>query len=167
MREFLDGDHCRASTHGFHETPHPAEGFALIISAEEFLTLRTSDDPAEQKRASYEAADVAVWLDVIEMYPEMREWVAYNKSVPLEVLEVLASDPEPRVRRGVAIKRKIGTGLLQRLASDVDDGVRARVARHHRASPEILKAMLEDESWVVREAAEEALASRPDTQGEA
>lgn len=132
----------------------------MINSAAEFLALRTSDDPADQRRAGHEAADVAVWLDVIEKYPAMREWVAYNKTVPLEVLELLASDPDERVRWSVAVKRKIDDDLLRKLALDEDENVRARVARHHHASTELLESLLNDESLFVSRAAEEALAAR-------
>lgn len=48
-----------------------------LITLAAFVALRTSDGPADQRRAGHEAADVAVWL---------------------EVLELLASGPDERVR---------------------------------------------------------------------
>lgn len=137
----------------------------MINSAAEFLALRTSDDPADQRRAGHEAAAAGVWLDVIEKYPAMREWVAYNKTVPLEVLELLASDPDERVRWGVAVKRKISADLLRKLALDEDETVRARVAGHHRATIELLQSLLTDESWVVSQAAEKALSAKRGVSG--
>ena len=65
----------------------------------------------------------------------------------------------------------IGT-TLGLLASDGDDSVRVRVARHRRASLSLLATLRTDESWVVREAAEEAPrlrhppSSEPSTQRE-
>ena len=67
--------------------------------------MRTSDDPAEYGRAAGDAASVETWLDVVDRFPDMRVWVAHNKTVPLEVLEALRHDPDERVRRTVLQKR--------------------------------------------------------------
>jgi hypothetical protein len=61
----------------------------VIASAEEFARLRQSDDLDEQHRASWDCAPVEVWLAVIERFPDLRWWVAHNKTVPLEILELL------------------------------------------------------------------------------
>ena len=132
----------------------------MIESAKEFVALRASDDPVDQQRASHDEADVEVWRAVVAGYPEMRKWVAYNKTIPLEVLKELASDPDPRVRSTVAGKRKLDVDTLDLLASDSDDSVRATVARHRRASLSLLAALRTDDSWVVRQAAEESLRLR-------
>jgi hypothetical protein len=50
-------------------------------------------------------ASVETWLDVVVRFPDMQVWVAHNKTVPLEVLEVLRHDPDQRVRRMVLRKR--------------------------------------------------------------
>jgi hypothetical protein len=77
----------------------------VIESAEEFVRLRTSDDPAEYGRAAGDAASVETWLAVIDRFPDLRVWVAHNKTVPLEVLEVLRHDPDENVRWTVLHKR--------------------------------------------------------------
>jgi hypothetical protein len=77
----------------------------VIESAEEFVRLRLSDDPAEYGRAAGDAASVETWLDVIDRFPDMRWWVAHNTTVPLDVLEVLRHDPDERVRWMVLQKR--------------------------------------------------------------
>jgi hypothetical protein len=74
----------------------------LIGSADEFLALRTSDDLATQRRATVEEASDDVWFEVIDRYPDMRVWVARNKTVPHIVLDRLARDLDPSVRREVA-----------------------------------------------------------------
>ncbi|YCK81101.1 HEAT repeat domain-containing protein [Arthrobacter sp. D3-18] len=132
----------------------------MIASADEFVALRCSEDPAEYQRAAHDEADLAVWVEVIDKHPDMRFWVAQNKTVPLEILELLASSPDVRVRSFVAMERRIGIDLLLKLALDEDDAVRANVARHRRATPELIETLLHDESWVVRKAATEALAKR-------
>jgi hypothetical protein len=43
-----------------------------------------------------------VWLGVIRDYPDMRFWVAQNKTVPVSILGVLAADDDQRVRSMVA-----------------------------------------------------------------
>lgn len=58
----------------------------MIDSAADFVRLRTSEIPGEQYRAAHDAAAVTVWRAVIEKYPDMREWVARNKTVPIEIL---------------------------------------------------------------------------------
>ena len=85
----------------------------MIRSATEFVHLRKSEVPEEYARAADEEASLAVWEEVIDSYPEMREWVAHNKTVPLSVLKVLAADPEPRVRYTVAMMRKLSQELLR------------------------------------------------------
>ncbi|GAA4623217.1 hypothetical protein GCM10023113_07300 [Cellulomonas oligotrophica] len=77
----------------------------MIESAAEFVGLRTSEDPGEYQRAAREEAPLEVWLAVIEDHPEMRQWVAHNKTVPAVVLERLAGDSDPTVRWTVAIRR--------------------------------------------------------------
>jgi hypothetical protein len=77
----------------------------MIESADEFLRLRTSEDPAEYNRAAAEAATEQTWLDAIERFPEMRFWVAQNETVPLSVLEILRHDSDERVRHMVTSKR--------------------------------------------------------------
>lgn len=74
----------------------------MIESAEEFVRLRTSKDPADYER---EECAEATWLDVIERFPDMRFWVAQNKTVSLSVLEVLRTDDDERVQWMVRRKR--------------------------------------------------------------
>ena len=83
----------------------PCHHAFVIDSAEEFVRLRSSENPAEYNRAALEEASEGTWRDVIERFPEMRFWVAQNKTVPLEVLEILRHDPDERVRRMVRSKR--------------------------------------------------------------
>ncbi|THV42931.1 hypothetical protein [Glycomyces buryatensis] len=118
----------------------------MIGSADEFVTLRSSGDPAEYRRAAHEEAPLAVWLAVIDGHPEYRKWVAHNKTVPLEVLDLLAGDEDAIVRLRVAGKRKVSDRILRRLADDSHESVRMRVARHRNASRETLR-LLEQDSW--------------------
>jgi len=77
----------------------------MIESAEEFVRLRTSEDPADYNRAAHDGAAEATWRAIIDQYPDMRFWVAQNKTVPLTILEVLRHDEDERVVHMVRMKR--------------------------------------------------------------
>jgi hypothetical protein len=78
----------------------------MIMSAQEFVELRTSVRQEDYLRAATDSAAPEVWVDVIQRFPEMKVWVAHNKTVPLEVLRLLASDSYPRVRFAVAMNEE-------------------------------------------------------------
>jgi hypothetical protein len=121
----------------------------VITSAEEFVKLRTSEDPAEYWRAAHEPASIEIWRDVVEQYPDMRFWVAQNKTVPLEILELLATDADSRVKHMVLVKRKITPAILDILSRDADENIRAGVARNGRTNLETVEMLSRDPSeWV-------------------
>jgi hypothetical protein len=70
----------------------------MIESADEFRRLRESEIPDEYRRAAHDEAPVEVWLEVIRRWPDMRFWVAQNKTVPVSILEILVNDPDEKVR---------------------------------------------------------------------
>lgn len=131
-----------------------------IHSAAEFVRLRSSDDPSDYERAAAGSASDTVWLEVIAQYPDMRFWVAQNKTVPLTVLKVLGLDPDARVRSMVASKRKLDAALFEVLARDRDEGVRATLARNPKVPPGILRQLAEDPNSFVRSVASERLRGR-------
>ena len=133
--------------------------FVTIRSAEEFIRLRTSEDPAEYNRAASEDADESVWLQLVQEHPELRFWVAQNKAVPLSILRMLVTADDERVRWMVAGKRKLSNDLFELLVSDPDEGVRARLARNAKVPRGVLEKLLHDPSSLVRDAAEAALGS--------
>lgn len=122
----------------------------MIESAEEFVRLRSSNDPEEYSRAAQEEASNAVWFDVISRFPEMREWIVHNKTAPLEVLEVLARDTAPSIRASVAEKRKLSIELFEALSNDGDEIVRQRVAYNKKAPLHVLEHLSNDPSPFVR-----------------
>lgn len=126
----------------------------MIESAEEFVALRQSGDPDEHHRAARESAPDEVWFDVIDRFPDMRQWVAHNKTTPAAVMERLAADPDPSVRYRVAMANRVDVAILRTLANDADETVRARVARHKKAPADLVEALRHDASSVVRDAAQ-------------
>lgn len=125
----------------------------MINSAEEFILLRKSETRDEYIQAASEDASDLVWIDVISRFPEMREWVAYNKTVPLNILEILARDENESVRAAVAMKRKLSPELFDLLSRDSSEEVRHRIACNKKSPIYILKTLTNDPIMFAREAA--------------
>jgi hypothetical protein len=118
----------------------------MIQSAEEFVRLRSSGNPAEYLRAATDEAPIEVWREVISNHHEMRSWVAHNKTVPLEILVILARDPSPEVRHTVATKNRLPAELMLEVACDTDQAVRQRIAHNKNAPADVLRKLAQDES---------------------
>lgn len=123
----------------------------MIESAAIFYHLRTSLNPLEYHRAAHEEASESVWKQIIVQYPDMRSWVAHNKTVPISILEILAQDEDGRVRHMVALKRKLPEHLQMRLAQDVDEGVRRAIASNARATLQALELLSRDDVEEIRQ----------------
>ena len=132
----------------------------VIMSAEEFVALRTSDDREQYTRAARDFAPDEVWLEVIEKYPDMKADVAQNKSVPHSILKILADDPDPAVRWWVAAKRKTDPAILAKLAKDANESVRHRVACNVKTPTWLLQELVNDEWDFVAEGARNQIAER-------
>lgn len=135
----------------------------MIESAEEFVRLRGSSDPVEYRRAAHEEASIEVWTDIIARFPEMRSWVAHNKTVPVEVLRRLARDNDPLVRCAVADKRKLTRELFRQLAGDQDAVVRSRLTYNRKVPSDVLETLAADPVPLVRDAALNALSRRQES----
>ncbi|MBZ9711821.1 HEAT repeat domain-containing protein [Deinococcus multiflagellatus] len=121
-----------------------AERNHQIASAQEFLDLRNGTDPELYQRAAHGRASPEVWTAVMALDPEMKFWVARNKTVPPEVLTRLSSDPDPRVRWMVATRRACPPETLAQLANDPDESVRLRVAYNAKCPPALLVRLASD-----------------------
>ncbi|CAH1232215.1 hypothetical protein PAECIP111891_06976 [Paenibacillus allorhizoplanae] len=130
----------------------------MISSAEEFVRLRLSDNQDEYLRAAWDEAPIEVWLEIIDNYPDMRFWVAQNKMVPAEVLEILAEDPSDRVRCMVASKNKLSERLQLKMALDSDSSVRMRIVMNKKATHSVLIILSEDTDEEIRQKTIERLA---------
>lgn len=121
----------------------------MITSAVEFYRLRDSQNPEEYNRAAHDEASIDIWMEVIDQRPDMRFWVAHNKTVPIEVLEILATDSDSNVRDMVARKRKISEAIALKLAEDPDDTVRAALAFNTKLPPSAMAKLQHDQSAIV------------------
>ena len=129
----------------------------MIQSAEEFVELRTSENPELYTRAAQETAPEEVWLDVITRFPEMRVWVAHNKTIQTAILKILATDSDWRVRHMVASKRKTEPVILEQLAKDIDEGVRLAVAKNPKTPLHILEMLVHDQWETIAKEAKERI----------
>jgi hypothetical protein len=130
-----------------------------ILSADEFVRLRYSEDPEDYRRAARESAPLAVWQEIVERYPDARVWVAQNKTIPIEILQFLVNDPDVRVRHAVSMKRKLTPAILAQLSADDDESIRMRVAMHKNTARETLENLRNDSWDRVRDRVRERLAS--------
>lgn len=121
----------------------------MINTAAEFVRLRQSEIPEQYTRAAHDQAEFSVWLEVVENYPEMHQWVAHNKTVPLSILEVLSVSEDVTVRHTVAMKRQLSHQIFVRLARDVDESVRAAIARNPKIPTELIEFLACDSSSLV------------------
>ena len=116
----------------------------MIVSADEFLRLRASADPQDYQKSSQEEAPDNVWLEVVTRHPDMREWVAHNKTAPLSILKLLASGEDEHVRFQVAQKRKLTDDLFDLLSRDAAPSVRERIAWNAKTPRMILFRLAND-----------------------
>lgn len=131
----------------------------MIANPEEFVMLRRSKHQVDYLRSATDCATSEVWLEVIRKFPDMRIWVAHNKTIPIEILSLLARDPNPEVRAAVAMKNKLSYGLMELLAKDVDDSVRERVTYNEKTPSQILEQLAGDPCDRVRTQSRARLAS--------
>ncbi|MFZ5273777.1 hypothetical protein [Enterobacter asburiae] len=117
----------------------------MIESTEEFLKLRNSDIPSEYNRAANEEAPISVWLDLINEYPEMRVWVARNRTIPKKIVDILSKDPSPLVRDAICSKYPLDMELYVLFSKDMDEGVRSRLTYNKSTPLSILKEMSEND----------------------
>lgn len=132
----------------------------MISSADQFKKLRRSRSQDDQARATNDAAPISVWQEVIKKFPDLREWVAHNKRVPIEILEHLSNDSDARVRCVVASKNKLTSALRQKLAADVDATVRQRIVYNSKCEIELLRILADDPEPLVKTAAMMKLSER-------
>ena len=130
----------------------------MIRSAEEFVKLRTSTREEDCLKAARVQAPSEIWFEIVCKYPEMKEWVAHNKTIPPPVLEFLSKDLDRNVRYMVATRRAASEKVLLQLSNDSDESIRLAVACNPKVTEKVLTKLLQDEWERVREVANEKLA---------
>ena len=121
----------------------------MIKSANEFIRLRTSEIEEEYHRATNDTADISTWTEIIEKHPDFKQWVVHNKTVPMEILEILTLDSDPNVRGAVARKRKMNDKIFRALSKDKDENVRYALMCNTKLSKAKLKQIdTTDSNWL-------------------
>lgn len=124
----------------------------MIESAEEFISLRSSEIKSEYDRSALEEAPISVWLDIIDKYPDYRGWVAHNKTIPIEILDKLSNyDEDTRVI--VASKRKLTLEMFEKLACDSSSSVRISIIVNKKTPLEIIRSLTLDKDKQVADIA--------------
>ena len=122
----------------------------MITSAAEFVALRCSTNPDDYRRSAREDASEETWRQVIEQWPEMRRWVAHNKTIPESIVRELFKRNDEEVKFVLAMKRSTPTDILDTLATDESDSIRLAVARHPEVSKSTLELLMNDDWEEVR-----------------
>ncbi|AKH62501.1 MULTISPECIES: hypothetical protein [Photorhabdus] len=117
----------------------------MIHTIEEFVRLRNSNIPAEYMRAGVDEAPLLIWKELIEKKPDMRVWVARNKTIPKEIIVALSKDDNPIVRDAIAAKYPLDMDIYLSLSKDPDEGIRARLTYNKGLPISILKEMSESD----------------------
>lgn len=121
----------------------------MIKNVEEFITLKQSHNIDDQYRASHDTADISVWLEVIKNYPDFKNWVIHNKTIQIEILEILCADTDPNVRSAVARKRKMNYYIFNSLSVDPDENVRYELMCNTKLTLDKIKAInVGDSAWL-------------------
>ena len=124
----------------------------MIKSADEFIRLRTSEIKEEYDRSAHDNADISTWNEVIEKYQDYKEWVIHNKTVPIEILERLSLDNDPKIRSAIARKRKINDKIFLTLSVDNDENVRYALMCNTNLTVDRLKQIkTADSDWLVKQ----------------
>lgn len=130
----------------------------MINSSDEYMKLRSSYNHADCERSVCDTAEISTWIEIINNYRDSKGWVVQNKTIPIEILRILAADSDAQVRAVVASKRKCDDELLRQLSSDPEPEVRLRVA-YNKSCNAVTLNILRNDSWSrVAEVAAERLA---------
>ncbi|WEF35469.1 hypothetical protein [Pseudoduganella chitinolytica] len=103
----------------------------MISSTEEFIKLCSSQDAEAANKTLSENATIETWTEIIETCPERRIDVAQNRTIPDEIMRILASCDDPTVRSLIAQKRRLTLDMFPLLARDPDETVRRAIAANH------------------------------------
>ena len=124
----------------------------MIKSADEFIRLRTSKIKEEYDRSAHDTAEISTWTELIEKHPNYKKWVIYNKTVPIEILEKLTLDKDPKIRSAVARKRKITDKIFLLLSRDNDEKVRYALMCNSNLTVDKLKQIeTTDSDWLANQ----------------
>ncbi|MFS2164216.1 hypothetical protein [Variovorax sp. Varisp62] len=116
----------------------------MIKSADEFISLCNSKDESDIARSFADEAPLNVWEDLILNFRSHQIDVAQNRTIPYEVMKVLATQGDELVRSILAEKRRLPVDLFDFLSKDSSSLVRKKIAANKKAPADIVKNLAED-----------------------
>lgn len=116
----------------------------MIRSKEEFIELCSSQDAEMVNRTLSDNAAIETWNEIIETHPERRIDIAQNRTIPDEIIRILASCNDPTVRSLIAQKRRLSSDLFPLLAKDPDETVRRVVAANQKTPLDVVRGLASD-----------------------
>lgn len=117
----------------------------MIDNANEWIKLRRSEEREDYWRSANEEVPLSVWKEIYEVAPDLRDFIAYNKTSPHEMLEILAKDDDSRVRYAAAARADARPELLRQLALDADEAVRGRICWNPSTPRDVLELLVATE----------------------
>jgi hypothetical protein len=98
------------------------------------------------KKARAVIKEAEFWIGVLKNAPDLKFEVVLNKSLPGDILSMLAKDEDDRIRSFVAMKRSLPHEVFHWLSCDENESVRMAIARNPKTPADILEKMKND-SW--------------------
>jgi hypothetical protein len=150
-----------AEHHALHEligkriVPFDMHG-VVLESAADFRAL-LDETPLVPSRVRAAQASASVWREILSKHPDLAVWVAANRTVPAEIIEILTAHPRIQVRAAVASNPELHDDAMIRLAHDKSDLVRMRIACNSQATRDVLAHLVADTCVVVSKHAQARL----------
>ncbi|WP_157632081.1 hypothetical protein [Variovorax sp. CF313] len=132
----------------------------MIETAQEFVFLCCSKNDSDIARSLSEEASLDVWKDLIFNFKSHQIDVAQNRTIPSEVMRILAAQGDEVVRSILAEKRRLPPDLFDLLSKDPSSLVRKKVAANKKTSIDIVRGLVDDVDEEVARVAEFQLNSR-------
>ena len=150
-----------SATQHFHRAIAANPSVPRNIRENIFRGLATGGDASER---SFVAEQRGLPKDVINILtkdeePLVRSLIASNVDIPVERVEALSKDTDPFVRRGVMGRRDVKKQILRHASGDEDVYVRAAVAENPNTPEDILEKLSKDTDHRIRK----RVAANPNT----
>jgi hypothetical protein len=116
----------------------------MIKSANEFISLCHSKDESDVARSLADEAPLSVWEDLIFNFKIHQIDVVQNRTIPFEVMRVLASQGDGLVRSILAEKRRLPIDLFDFLSKDSSSLVRKKIAANKKTPADVVKNLAND-----------------------
>lgn len=132
----------------------------MITSVDEFLSLCASGKLVDINRSLQDEASIEIWMELVSNFSPHQIDVAQNRTIPPEIMRILATQGDEVVRTILAEKRKLPVDIFGLLANDSSELVRKKIAANQKTPIEIVENLANDENEDVSRVAKFRLSSR-------